>query len=560
MYLNESGMRKENRKWYVLMFVNVLLIVLLLFVGLTDETKDDLGMQLYLTGCDGAPTYYYVWASVFRTVATYFLQRLFPAFAWNYLLQVVFIFICINIICWKIMCKMDGYLGVIFGVFTAVLIFFETIATLNYTKTAVLIMCTGTCLLFGKSDKKQKFFGGVMFVLGSLYRFKLVCIPVGFLPIICLWHFVRSEESFSVKVKRCIKEYLIPLFAIFIIVVGLEFVGTFYMDHVPQFKALRDRNILSERLLDYDLKPYDEVEKEYQQWGITENDCNMVKSRMSNSDSQYFTNELYQTMIDHFSQRWNINISADMVKDFAKDIGKYLSKSVFGWFILLLLAFVFFCLRPKHRWLPVLTALSLATFLTFFYIMGRVVNRISFGIYLWVGITLLICLESADMTEKCRKALQGVLKSRVIKSGAVLLLLAGTAAMSAKYQRQVNGEIAEAFDYMTENREYFYFYTRISEEKAINNLLLMKDYWDTGNCFYSSNFDVSVNDFSKMQTYGIDNIYRDAVDSDVIRFVDNMHMEQIEQYVREHYCADAKAVQVDKVGNYNVYRIVSQQQ
>ena len=53
-------------------------------------------------------------------------------------------------------------------------------------------------------------------------------------------------------------------------------------------------------------------------------------------------------------------------------------------------------------------------------------------------------------------------------------------------------------------------------------------------------------------------IYKDAVDSEVIRIIDNTHIDMIETYIREHYCEKAKAVQIDEINGYNVYKIISE--
>ena len=95
---------KINRKIVYLGIINIVFILLLCMVGISDETKDDLGVQLLISNCDGIAAYYHEYMSAFYAIGVFYLQKLLPQLAWNYFIQIIFILISINVLCNEIQC------------------------------------------------------------------------------------------------------------------------------------------------------------------------------------------------------------------------------------------------------------------------------------------------------------------------------------------------------------------------------------------------------------------------------------------------------------------------
>lgn len=546
--------RKISDRSKILLVMNAVLLILLVFVRVTDETKDDLSIQLYISGCDGIENYYHMWAPAFRMLLTYGLQRVCPVFAWNYLLQVILIFLSINIFCSCIIQKFPGICGGLLAVFTGTALFFQTVSTLNFTRTSGLMMCAGACLIFGEG-RKRKTAGVLLFIAGTLIRFNTVYISAGFLAVLCFAKLLQENGELRSRISNVLKGYIFPVALAFLGVYSMRYAGKCLINGEPQWRELYDKNVLSENLLDYDLIPYEEASDEYQAWGITENDCSMIEHRLSNSDNEYFTPELYEVFIANFSQKWKTDVSNDTLKIWIRHIGKYLTKSMFGWFILVSLLAGFIHADRKSKWIAGLDLACLCSYLVLFCIMGRVVDRVSFCVYLWAGVTLLSGCGFHRIEVENGRAFRRIPQKAAVASGCFMIAVFAV-FMGMKYQRHTDPKIAELYDYMGENRQYFYVYSGFSEYRSIENLLCMSDYWNTDNSFYSSNYDISPNEMSKMQAYNIKNIYRDAVDSDIIRFMNVDYMDMIETYIREHYCSTAEAVLQETVDGYNVYKIV----
>lgn len=548
--MNNKADTKKRDLVIALVLLNVIWVILLCLVGVTDETKDDFSIQLYISDCDGIANYYHMWASAFRMIFTYWLQRLCPVFAWTYLLHVIVIFISMNIICVRIMRTFPSVYGKLFAAFTGIVLFFQTIATLNFTRTAALVLSAGICLLF-EQTRKAKVFGLIWFLIGSLIRFNVVYIAVGFLGIVCLSGLLYADGSLWERIRKISRSYVLPVILVLALSFGLKYAWRGWIDSVPEWKQLYDKNLMSESLLDYDLKPYDELRGEYEKYGITENDCEMIRLRMSNSDNEYFSPELYQVFISEFSEKWQVDLSKETLYIWIVKNGRYLCKSMFGWFILVMLFLGFLKSGRKDKWLIALDFAVFGAYLLLFCILGRIVDRVSFCVYLLAGTAMLNACRFpvGCWTEKEESSLK-----RIVPIG--ILILAFAAGMGVKYHHQTDDTVAKLFDYMEANKDYFYVHYGFHECKSVKNLLFTKDYWNTDNSFYSSNFDVSPNEISKTSAYHIDNLYRDAVNSDTIRFINKENMDVIETYIREHYCSTAQAVLVDELEGYQVYKIV----
>ena len=405
-----------------------------------------------------------------------------------------------------------------------------------------------------KKNKKLKLFGGVWFIVGTIIRYNAMYVSVGFFAVICFAELFRQNDKLADKIKRVFYQLVLPIIGLFCIAIGVRYLGKCIINTNQQWQHLFDKNVLSEKLLDYELYPYEEFYEEYQKWGISENDRRMVEVRMSNGDDDYFTMDLYHVFIEHFSEKWEFDVSVETLEMWVKELAKYLVHSCFGGIVLASLLAEFLCGDVKNKIIVFLTSSCMLCYLFLFCMMGRVVDRVSFGVYLW-GIIVLI--TSCDFRPPKKMWKMTIRQKQIVKFCSVLFILVFAVGMSVKHQRKTNETIAELYDYMEQGTEYFYFYSGFSEYRSIENLLLMHDYWDTRNSFYSSNYDICPNEKVKLHEYGIENIYKDSVDSEVIRFINRSDMDIIETYIREHYCSTARAVGIDELGEYTVYRIVS---
>lgn len=519
---------------------------------MTDETKDDLGLQLYISDCNGSANYYHMYSSPLYSMTVYALQKIFPTFAWNYLLQVIMIFISILIISNEILEHLPDTVGKFVSIFFSVLLYFNTISSLNFTRTSALVICAGICLLC--KEHYVKWIGGIWFLIGMIVRHSVICIAIGFWAVVFLSALWKEKALLKVRIKNVLLRYGLPMFCLLGMSAGICSLEKVIINSNEEWKHLFEKNTLSAGVLDYELRSYDEASEEYQKYGISENDCKMIEKRMSNGDDSYFTIDLYKIFISRFSEKWKFEISFYTLQMWIRELGRYLSSSCFGWIVLGSLLSTFFITDRKNKEIIFLIGICIACYLLLFCLLGRVVNRVSFGVYLCGFVTLLLCCSFPIPKFSILKKRYG----SILNICAIVFLLMFVGSMSIKYQRQTDEMIAELYDYMEQDKEHFFFYNGFSEYRCVENLLLMKDYWNTKNSFYSSDFDVSPNEKEKFLSYGIENIYKDSVDSNTIRFINCSDMDIIIRYIQEHYCETAKALVVDEIGEYKVYQVVAQ--
>lgn len=553
---------KINRKIIYLGIINIVFILLLCIVGVSDETKDDLGVQLLISNCDGIAAYYHEYMSAFYAIGVFYLQKLLPQLAWNYFGQIIFILISINVLCNEIMERISGKSGEVFAVLTSIFLFFQSACIFNFTRTAAMLACAGLCLIF-HDKKRDKLFGLLLFICGTIVRFSIIYIPVVFIGVILLWKLKNENQGIAKNIPVIGRQYALPIILVFLAAFLIETAGQFYINMQPEWKRMQERCALSAKLMDYELDDYEKHEEVYKKQGISQNDFNMIETRFSNSDTAYFSDEIYNQVYEESSEKWKIDFSAEQLSDWGREIKKYPMHNGFGWYVLAVLILAIICYDKKSRCVPIMVSLSLGAYLLLFCILGRVVDRVTFGLYLSAGTTLLIC-HGTDMPgiQKWIKEDARILQTLLC---LVYIVIAGvTLFMGNRCQRKTDAAIADMYDYMEENQDFFYFYSQMSEYKAISNLLFMKNYWDTGNSIYASDYDFAETTASKYHKYNIHNVYQDAPNSQMIRFIDcsedkKSRIDMIITYIREHYCKDAEAELLEEIGEYRIYKIVSHQ-
>lgn len=555
-------MLDKSHRWdrYVYTAIIILYMGLLLWVGVTDETKDDLSLELTVSGKEGISGFIHPWSSFVRIMVIFALHHMIPGIAWNYMLLTMMTLVSTLILSSIVLKKFPGMPGGILCLFMTAVFYFQTVATMNYSRTAALVMCAGAGLIVMARGKREVFLGILVYVCGSVLRLQVVALGVGFLLLIVLWLGCGdgiNKEGLSAAFRKKGLPFLIAI----VVSVGILVAGNAYKETVREWSVLRERNTISEQLLDYPLKSYEENEDAYCAIGITANDMEMISSRMTNSDTEYFTNEKCKLLTDNFGLRWSTDIGKAELIAWGKQLVKYLARDWFPWLVIGVLLTTFFTLRGMEKWFLVLDIGGLGIYLILFCYMGRVVDRVCFSLYLWAAMTVLFCVKQKtvsageeaekDPESNGRKFSKALLP--VVGSFVVLFTIWG----GVHYRHAIQEDTAKVFAYMEDHPQNFYFYTGISQCRAVDNLLLESRYYDTQNAFYSSDFMDCPKDFHKLSVYGMENIYRDCVDAENIYFIDNDKMQIIETYIREHYHAKARAVVVGNVAGRNIYHFVS---
>lgn len=291
--------------------------------------------------------------------------------------------------------------------------------------------------------------------------------------------------------------------------------------------------------------------------GLSENDYMMISTRMSNSDPSVFTNSLY-TNIDNMMSEKNISIPKLFILTF-NNIVRYTLVNTLGKIVIIMLLISLFLINPNKKWMALLTFAMICSYFLLFGILGRTVERVTTNIYFFALITLLFCYNKSDysifynkMTSRITKRTNTLVISIIIS----LFTISITPYGDLKAERDKSE--SEIFDYIEQNTQNFYALTLgVSNEYAlIDNLLMYDEYWNTWNSFYLTQFPISSHENAKFQKYSVGNLYKDSINSDIIRIVDKEYIDIIIAHIQEHYDSKATIELVDSIGNYNIYKIV----
>ena len=520
-----------------------LFALLTLILGAHDETGDDNMMQLYIGVSDGNPSSFQIWTSVFWGAAVAFLQKCFGFFAWHYLLQLILIVIALTLIIgWfldNIKCAAFFRWSVPF-VFT-ILIYYQSVYLFNFTRTSALIIAAGILFLFGE---KKRFVSVLLFVLAGVLRFDTVYIAIGY----CLAAFVAVFFFKMTEKVRRVACIILSVSFVFLINAGQSFL----LSYNKEWNEVKAYNNAASSVVDYGLKDYEENKALYEEYAVSDNDYRFLTGRLAGSDPDVYTKERLNEIGTIFSEKgFTDNLGGKMI-EFAKAIVKAFVISPTGALAAFVLLLVLIFGAKKERVFSVLLLAGSFAYIGLFVLMGRAPERVLFAVTLMMLCTLLPLLKKT-LSEKTKDTKLQRASLRVLPVFLAIVCL------SAPFVCKNNTEIvnSEEFETIQENGEEFYAYYGLDEAYSVSNILLTKDYWDTSNTFRLSLFAITPHEKAKLEKYGINNIYRDSIGSDTIRFIcSESSIKIIKKYIEEHYSEGIDAVVCKNFDKNNVYKIV----
>lgn len=542
----------KKRKLFILLACNVMLMALLVIVGVSDATSDDYGSQMILFSEAGKLS---PWSSALWTIPLYYLQRTIPIFAWIFLAQLIIIVISFNVYAAFIWKKFSGIIGDFLIVFLGVIVFQSLIQNFNFTQTASFGIGAGFLLMFcGTKIKSTKRRYGVyalailLLVLSVQIRTDVMYIYVGCLVLTtCYSIFFKHRELAGGITAGCIA--LLLCFACAAIDNSIKTSDAEFAESFELHKELVS-------LIDYEIASYDDATIVYDNLGLSENDASMIR-RKSVSDPAFFDMERVSALRNAVSYNWSLSYFFNNIIRLAGRAIKTLLVNELEYYCYGIIVLGFLLLQKRERILPVASILMIVSYLILFAFMGRLVERVVLGVVLLSTVPVLISLDDVitdiGLSMKFRKIFISIFIVMII------LPLIGIGSLSNRRSELLQMDVQELADYIVDDEEHLYIYSKGLDQnyKAVNNLLFSKDYYSDKNTVYVNMPVTEPYEKIKLERYGVKNIYKDSVDSNVIRFIIDDDVEQIEKYINEHYCPEAEIVLDKVVANYTIYRVVS---
>lgn len=538
----EKKRKTLNYRIISIILINIVFFVLLAVFGLNDETKDDFLMQSYFMNLDGASSMFHMWSNSLWSIMVYSLQKIIPNFCWHYLLQFLLVIVSLNmLILWVLKrIKTDECTLVLVSIVIAFYAYLSTIYKFNYTRTAGFVMSVGLLYIFGK-EKTNVIIGLVLFAIGTIIRFNVIYISVGYIFVALLHEITNNEDKFAHRV--------IILLSLFFICLTMRQISRGIFGLHDEWVTLKEYNNAQSAVADYPIPDYESNILFYSNLGIKEIDYHMIKTRMADSDPSFFTSELLLSIANGKVSKKSF-VTKNFFYELLLNLKNIICTMPLG--LLATLALCFLLLFGDHRLSVFLNTLVTLAYIFLFTYLGRTVERVEICILFFSIVSLFLCSLKQD-------EIQISSIKKVILLVSIVLTLVSSFSNNRIHIKRVVTDYQNIYYYTESDTNHFYLFSTgtLVEYIAVPNLLLSKYYWNTSNTFYLTQFPISPHEKSKLETYMIENIWSDCVDSKTIRIVDISNIDLMVEYIREHYCSTARAELVDVVNIFKIYRIIS---
>ena len=279
-------MRDNSRKpysntmcWIAAIAVNaVILFVVTMLSDVYYETNDDFAIAQQLS--DGYP--YVGFVNYFLCRFLIAIQGLSPNGNIFVLAQIFFSFVALTVILKVFISRSDRPIEIMLSGVICLIFSFDHYSSVQFTKTAALIMTSGLLVLADNhtNERKKSAYaaGFFLFFLGVAFRqkgmFPALSFAAGF---ILIWLILNRKERLTEG--RAVKEVTLIILCAIVSVVpyGLDKLSDGINSGTAELKNAREYQAQRVLVTDYPLlKYYEQSEAEYESIGIDENDLTMI--------------------------------------------------------------------------------------------------------------------------------------------------------------------------------------------------------------------------------------------------------------------------------------------
>lgn len=563
--------------------INTLFLALaLLFCDIKYEVSDDFVMATILSGAYGEspdPQMIFV-----NTLLGYFLlpfYYIFPSISWYLVFQLVLCLVSFILVTYMLLERLNRYIAVLIILLLLTMFSDDVYILPQFTKTAMLaVMAGGLVFLWTILYKKSKLLlilSSLVCVAGTLIRFSTIYIAGGFIIFILLLEYyalIKKKKYKSLILTTILGGVLIGS------VVAFHLVNIYTYQNDSASDYFRRYNTARGKIVDQIDYGYEAYESELKKIGISETDYYILKG-WSFGDDEYFDLEKMEkiaAIITEYNSSQKIDWG-DLYEQIQER--KILNYPVF-WACAIILAMSIICQKKSYRYILVFGIGLL--FEVYFFVAGRVVYRVEYGIFLSVFLASVFLWKN----ENSRLDFNNYDTQKVISILSVIIFLvqipiyipdnsyksidkenrkeyidsifgnswdynALKYRKVVNYEKQLNGLIEE----IEEHPENFYF---LDFGTTIQSLYFeWSPFQNLPIGYYNNNLYLagitsnlpSVNYI--LENRGIKSPLKDLV-KDNIYLVDNYNLQLKLDYIREHYYPNVKADLYKEVGGYQIWK------
>lgn len=576
---------KKNRFWRtdqsillsLIYSIVISIILLIIFCILTNpyfETNDDPAMKNLVERVNMDSDGLVIFQNIVYNKILLFLYDSFDSINWYVIIQLFFCFLSISVLSYVILRKSGNIFGMVTLFAVLPFISFQIIHIFQFTRIAAFVSTAGIILLYYSLDCKFKcekivsfILGIIILLFGSWFRFEsmmmvaVVLSSVGIVKIIQIC--IYKNDILKNKLKK-IFSFILAFIIAFSIPFAFKFINSCYYQS-EQLQEYVEFNGLRSNVYDYGFPSFDINNNVYKEIGISDYDIKYYSTSW-NMDLSVLTNDNLKKIVGAKEQ---CNNDLDLFTCIKSVVGECFLRSIYPYLFVLFVFFAFLAIISDKK--KVINAIMLICMmlLIFFYLryIGRIADRVCIGVYFAGIIAMIYSIDYKSLLSRCYCCKK--MRNSIIAVCALIILGVNIFIITMLYDYQVNHY------YINNNKsiESKYFFSEISKDS--DSLYVMDTFGvhymlsDTYNIFETANRGSlknivslggwSVNWPSTQNTYnryGVENIYKDCINNDHIFLIlsDNS---MVEQYIQEHYDANAHLVLDRTVGKQKIFKVVT---
>lgn len=568
MTLKETWRSKSRLKLALAFLINAAFLAFMLtcFVPVY-ETNDDLFLSKFVDGQLSHKTAYVPYINFLLGCLLKFLYSVFgDGFPWYSFCQYLVLFLSFTAITWVLLRRFRLFPAL---VMTAVLLgAFGTdcYLSMNFSKPGALGTAGGMFLmLYAMRNESARVMrlplvlGMLLALCGLAWRYESFGVCALMMTGGCLYAllciFAESKGLGTRAVLERMLRYLLPFVLLAAVALGL-FGFSQWMWKRPAVKAYTEFDTARCELVDFELPEYDRLHDVYDSLGMDENFLKIIKG-WNFYDTEKFTKENIDTIIQARREVYQRKSPGECLGLFMdKCLAGFCADRPFAGFVFLLILWLACSRRRAAEWISVAYTLCLffGVYMAFIYFDRYLANRIDIGIFLSMALVISWMLDGERLRSESLLLLAVVLASLFISYRACR----GVCLYDSHNTIEDKSSDKAAVDTILQDEEHLYFVTTWSIDHELYGPL------ETAPGGYADRI-VQLGGWSMhhpvieelLESYGIENPYRDIIGSDSIYLIDN-NIEQTMRHINRYYDPDAVAVLIEPLStetNLKIYSI-----
>lgn len=564
---------KEKKRHNLLISLAVNAVILAGMLLLTDmayETNDDFAITSRLVA--GYP--YVGFVNYYLCKALIAVQHAIPGVNWYVIMMIAASFAAFTCILYTIYEAGESRIVSIAATTMVVLFAFDHYSTIQFTKTAALVMTAGMLLLVDCVTEKRKAPGyiiALLFIyLGAMIRVDALLASAGFAGIYGLvWLFMNRKRLISDRY------FTAPRILLYVVLVALVF-GAYELDQVScrinvstdELRYAEDYSLYRSNIVDYPTYEYYEDHiADYDAIGISENDIYLIDHWVFDYEGAASMENLRN--IDGIERHHDskATVMTKAVKKCLREIYSGLKSLSFTGihiiYLCCLALWLILALKPKHWWYVIGTALmALALYFAIYYMQRpayRALYVADIGAAVWM---LYYLMKNCGEGGKSRSTVNIIMGIAVI--AATLMLLApgykGVQSKVASAESKIMSEKVQEY-FMAHESDFYVWGTTEKKQPRVYATPWLAPTGTDRNVTGTGGWGVlSPYTLDKLDDYGIYNPIKDLIDNDHAYYVGNKRIKRLTEYYNKWYGSPDKVIymeQVDEIGGNKIWSVRS---